>query len=354
MTVRGLMSPGMRRVSRGLVASALDAGIELCPIDMLGSHPCDVTSFFRNGGSSKPVGAIKSNIFVLLDASWFYIHELRPFCERLRQRGVKLVALVCDTVPLDHPELCSEGTISGFTGWIDEVFDLVDLIVCISETTARRVRHHLALRHPKRISKCAVKSWLPGNEPWLPSEVDQGNSFVPAEDFILCVGTVEPRKNYAFLLEAMEGMWREGRTNCAMVMFGGKGWKTEDLIQKLEKHPEKGQRLFWFDGGSDAHLQQLYHACKALALPSIDEGLSLPLSEAAAVGKPVVLSDIPIFRERVISGGYFFQLGDIASLQAAVLQALSPRAVPCVVPQVDWATSAREFIRIITEHPKTG
>ena len=345
MTIRGQMSPGMRRVTKGLVDACLRQGLPLVPIDLLSEPPNNAASFFDGGKNGSLAPEWKGEIFMLLDASWDYLVELRPFLDKCRGAGVRVGVLVCDTIPLDYPDLCSAGIVEGFTAWFDEVLARADDIICISSNTATRVKYHLWRRRSDRAENVCVHEWLPADE--LPPSLETTSDPLPSGPFVLSVGTVEPRKNYPFLLEAMSQMWTENDSNVRLVIVGSAGWNMDDFVAEMQHHQEWGRRLWWFPHATDVHLRSLYEACSAVVVPSIDEGLSLPLSEASAFGKPVVLSDIPVFRERLMSGGILFRLGDMGSLRAALRTSLAPGAPPCVVRRVSWRESARDFCRLL-------
>lgn len=347
LTLEDRSSPGMRRVTKGLLRGAMEAGLSYVPVDLRGGEIRDISPQF--GGKKFDLGfpEVKCSAFLLADAGWEYADALRPLLERLRNSGIPSAALVHDAIPFDHPDLCLPGSVDGFSNWMDTVFDYCSNVICVSEYSAERVRHHLALRRPDRLGHCMVRSWLPGNETWAGQPAE--DQLVPADDFILCVGTVEPRKNYAMLLQAMDALWAESSTDCTLVIFGATGWKTDEFAKLMKTHPEWGKRLWWFDGGTDEHLHALYDACTVFALPSIDEGFSQPLSEAASLGKPAVMSDLPVFRERVTSGGYYFDLQDMSSLKRALLAALAPGAEPTQVRQTTWVESARSMMRMLGE-----
>jgi glycosyltransferase involved in cell wall biosynthesis len=348
MTVRGKSSPGMRRVSGGIIRGAMEAGVPIVPVDLLDHAPRDASGFFRDRKiESPPISEVVCDAFLLLDASWGYLASLEPLLLRLREAGVPVFALIHDTIPLDHPDLCLPQVVESFGPWLDTVFRLCDGAVCVSETTAVRVRHHLAQRCPGRVGHFVVLPWLPGNESW--QGTPNPEELVPPDDFILCVGTVEPRKNYGLLLQAVSQLWAEKSWPCRLVIVGERGWGTDDLIAALEKHEEWGRKLWWFEDATDAHVHALYHACRALALPSIDEGFSQPLSEAAAWHKPVVLSDISVFRERVLSGGCFFTPGDVASLQSALVEAAGTEAVAPRIQRTTWDRSARQLAELLAQ-----
>jgi hypothetical protein len=110
------------------------------------------------------------------------------------------------------------------------------------------------------------------------------------------VGTLEPRKGYRQMLEAFEHLWSKGE-DVQLVIVGRNGWLMEDFVARLEKHPEKGKKLFWLTEVSDEFLAKIYEACSCLLAASIDEGFGLPLIEAMHRGKPVLARDIEVFRE---------------------------------------------------------
>ena len=120
------------------------------------------------------------------------------------------------------------------------------------------------------------------------------------ERYVLFVGTVEPRKNLETLLSAFEAYRKtengQAETPLSLVLCGGMGWKTEAILERIEKACADGWcvRLGYV---SEEELKGTYAAAEWLALPSLYEGFGLPAVEAMAVGVPLLLSDIPILRE---------------------------------------------------------
>ncbi|OMQ15483.1 hypothetical protein A7K94_0209125 [Modestobacter sp. VKM Ac-2676] len=91
-------------------------------------------------------------------------------------------------------------------------------------------------------------------------------------------------------------------------------------------------RRFRFVGGvSDAGLRWLYENCRLFVFPSLDEGFGLPVVEAAVCGAPMLLSDIPAFRE-LAPGASFVDPRDTAAIGAAVRQELA--GAPSPTPEV--------------------
>jgi alpha-1,3-rhamnosyl/mannosyltransferase len=114
----------------------------------------------------------------------------------------------------------------------------------------------------------------------------------------LFVGTLEPRKNLPTLLDA----WRELRTDCRgggappLLLCGPRGWRARELRRRLAEAEAEGW-LRWLGYVSPTELAALYRDAAVVALPSLYEGFGMPAVEALAAGAPLVLSDLPVFRE---------------------------------------------------------
>jgi glycosyltransferase involved in cell wall biosynthesis len=168
----------------------------------------------------------------------------------------------------------------------------------------------------------------------------------------LAVGTLEPRKRQAQILEAFELLWAQS-SPAHLVIIGKPGWLTETLAERLRQHPQQGRQLFWFDNASDEFLEQLYATVTCLIAASEAEGFGLPIVEAARRGLPVIARDIPVFREVAQDHAYFYQGGSPEALADAV-QAWTALAAAGQVPdsslirRTSWAESTRQLLSRLT------
>jgi glycosyltransferase involved in cell wall biosynthesis len=118
--------------------------------------------------------------------------------------------------------------------------------------------------------------------------------------YLLAVGTREPRKNFALLVEVFLQMRTEGLLGaCILVLAGSRGWKDRRLSECLRRGESNGVIVLDYVDQDD--LPPLYAGADALICPSLYEGFGMPVLEARACGTQVVASDIPELRE---AGGY--------------------------------------------------
>ena len=120
------------------------------------------------------------------------------------------------------------------------------------------------------------------------------------------VSSIEPRKGHAQVLAAFTKLWLAGHQEC-LVLVGRQGWMIDEVIQTINEHPELNTKLFWFPKLSDFDLTTLYQNSLAFIMASIIEGFGLGIVESAKFKKPLILRDIPVFREIAGSNAYYFE-----------------------------------------------
>jgi len=309
-------------------------------------------SFRRRGGR---IAFEPGDVVVLLDATWGIdlSHELR----RARAGGARVWTVVQDLIPINHPDIAPEGLPLLLDAWLRRTIPLSDGLLAISGTVADDVRAYMRGRIDDPSRRCVDSFYLgAGFDVAASGAVDVARMMKVfhccSDDVYLVVGTIEPRKDIGRILGAFEQLWAEGSC-AALMLFGRAGWRSYDLIDTLHSHPELGKRLFWFEDGSDAELDFAYRHAAALIFASRCEGFGLPLVEAMQYGLPVLVSDIPVFRE--IGGDYpdFFQPGDERAIYDAIHRFAAkrisyPNAMRMPKPWPSWSDSARMLLDKVT------
>lgn len=162
------------------------------------------------------------------------------------------------------------------------------------------------------------------------------------------VGTIEPRKGYSQALSAFDALWQQN-VQVNLVIVGKMGWKVDELASRLRQHPEAGVRLHWFDDVDDHQLLQLYNITDGLLMASEGEGFGLPVIEAARFNKPLLLRDIPVFREIAGIAAEYFTGTEPDALALALrnwLSLISAGKVPAsrTIKCQNWAESTAQLI----------
>jgi glycosyltransferase involved in cell wall biosynthesis len=141
-------------------------------------------------------------------------------------------------------------------------------------------------------------------------------------DFLLAVGTIEPRKNLATLVRAFEDVLRERPdAPLRLVVAGGRGWLSGPLFEALERSPARG-RVTLTGYVSDAQLRALYSACRAFVYPSFYEGFGLPPLEAMSCGAAVVAGRGAAVEEVTAGAARLFDPRDPSALARTLLELL--------------------------------
>lgn len=247
------------------------------------------------------------DLFFGLDLTAHLLPHYEDALFRWKQQGVKIHILVYDMLPYLHPEWFTPKSVNNFRRWLRTIAVYADKLICISETVKKELRMWLKTEgfagYTPRIATIPMGAEIEKSLPTFGIDPETTELMEPFkyQKFILMVGTIEPRKGYADVLDAMERVWEEGE-EFALVIVGKPGWKTNKLQERLVKHPHAGKKLFWLNNVSDLALQKLYTMANVVLMASYGEGFGLPILEAMYYGKPLIVRDIPIFHE--VAAGY--------------------------------------------------
>jgi alpha-1,3-rhamnosyl/mannosyltransferase len=141
------------------------------------------------------------------------------------------------------------------------------------------------------------------------------------DEFILCVGTIEPRKNLQTLVRAFERISHQIDRGLQLVIAGGEGWLTNDF-DRLLRESHSRQRILMTGYLDDEELRSLYSSCRIFVYPSLYEGFGLPPLEAMACGAPVIASRIRAHEETLKQNARLIEPMDDSALAGAILDLL--------------------------------
>lgn len=226
--------------------------------------------------------------------------------------GMKIGVLVHDTIPLDHPVLVRANGIGPFRQRLQAVADQADLVIHAAQATRAQTEaqlHRLGRVPPGVVAPLGIDQTAPDRAA-LPRGLDLT---VP---YFIALGTIEPRKNHELLLDVWDRLAATGGPLPKLLILGNRGWADADTLARLDRGQPGVQVL---SGLSDGAVAALMQDARALLFPTLAEGYGLPALEAAALGLPVIATDLPVFREMLTDYPVYLASRDIYSWQETVM-----------------------------------
>ncbi len=141
------------------------------------------------------------------------------------------------------------------------------------------------------------------------------------DKYMLCLSTLEPRKNLKLLLQAFIDLVDKDNCEYHLVLAGRRGWKMNGYLDDV---PEKFKELVSFTGFiEDSDLPQVYAHAAVFIFPSLYEGFGIPPLEAMAVGCPVISSDAEAMLEILGDKAIYFKNNNLDNLKEVLLKWMS-------------------------------
>ncbi len=202
-------------------------------------------------------------------------------------------------------------------------------------------------------------------KPSLPARTEHVcSTYHLPERFVLCVGTIEPRKNLPILFEALAARREQGLEIWPLVIAGKPGWLYEPILRRVT---ELGlQNLVHFTGFfPDDDLPALCSAATLLAMPSRYEGFGLPVLEAMACGTPVVCSNTSSLPEVAGDAALLVPPDDVRGWSEGIARVLTDDALRAQMRErglvqaahFSWEQAARQtadLYRHVTNQSQAG
>ena len=208
------------------------------------------------------------------------------------------VAVCHDAIAWSRPDITPPARQAGFAAYL-ETLSRFDHVFAISRETSTALRDFWASRdlpsppvtvHPWPVDHAGTARPLsPPNHQPVPS--------------ILCVGTLEPRKNHLVLLDACDQLWQRG-LHFELILIGRTTaqWGSR-VLERIEGLQRAGHSLRWLRHVDDHTLQIAYESCAFTVFPSLIEGFGLPILESLWYGRPCVCGGNGAIGEVAAGGG---------------------------------------------------
>lgn len=338
------------RVLRGVSGSWLQRLAFACtplPVLHLAFRIYNKGIFDRLSRAEPPVQFRRGDLLLLCDASWCC--PAWHAAGAARGRGARVIVLLHDLIPLRQPAFSTPLLGRVFSHWLARMLTVSDAIICNSRATEDDLRAYaseraLALPPTGHFRLGADLGRIAATEPCRPHITAFIRGGGPCFGVI---GTLEPRKNHAWLLAVFESLWTAGH-DIRLVIMGRVNNECHRLAQQMKEHAEHGRRLLTVFDASDEEVALVYAECRALVFPSLAEGFGLPLVEARTRGCPVIASDLPVFVELADAGVSLYERASAEALRLLLREhaARDRRATSGSMPPFTWEDSARQFLAV--------
>jgi len=249
------------------------------------------------------------------DADVFHISSVGGH----RPRKARLTATIHDLTAWRFPEVHTKSNRKVDERFFTQTVPVADKLIAVSENTRRDAIEFLGIS-PNRIvtiySGVAPEYFQAG-----PTQARQSAAaFHLNRPYVLCVGTIEPRKNLDRLLDAWQGLPDDVRASFDLVLAGPVGWAPKETVVRLRK-PPTGIRYLGYV--AEEWLPGLTAGACCLAYPSLYEGFGFPVAQALAAGVPVVTSNTSSLPEVVGPAALLVDPRSVSAIRRALLDLLT-------------------------------
>ena len=196
------------------------------------------------------------------------------------------IVMIHDMIPVDHPEYQTETARAKFIERLTTTINFANHIVVPSDEVAENVNKRMVgtgHRVPVMVAPLGID--IGG----LPLNVERSE-----KPYFVVVGTIEPRKNHKLLLDIWERMHTKMDDSRVpeLRIIGARGWRNEDVFDRLDNSPFVGRTIFELGPLPDAEMKAQLAGATGLLFPSFVEGFGLPPFEATSLGTPTITSPL--------------------------------------------------------------
>jgi glycosyltransferase involved in cell wall biosynthesis len=230
------------------------------------------------------------------------------------------IVTIHDLSLLLHPETHPDNLVRRARRRLPIMAKTSTMIITATESVKREICEHLKVE----AGKVAVTPYAPRRSfrPVPPEKtVEVRKRLNVASEFVLFVGTIEPRKNLMTLVKALKEILRTTTRRPQLVIAGKEGWLGGELFSYIQRSGV-AEHIRFIGYVSDQDLRALYSSCRMCVYPSLYEGFGLPPLEAMACGAPVITSRIPSITETVGTAASLVSPTDVQGLAEAIIQLL--------------------------------
>lgn len=270
---------------------------------------------------------------------------------RIVRMDCPVVATLHDAIPLKYPEWCNP-RMRGLKNWLQKkATRKADHVIALSRFAVRELVECFGIDEQKvTVVPCGVSpEWQLAPSP---DDVKQTlDDCGLRRGYFLFVGTLQPRKNVARIVDAYLALPANVRKERQLVIVGRAGSRCKDVIDKIRAAVQHGENIVWLNSlVGQRKLRHVYDAAAVFVFPSLYEGFGIPVTEAFASGVPVLTSNTTSLPE--VSQGAALEINPLSTIEIsdAMLSLINDEALrtECIkagherVAELTWQRTAQE------------
>lgn len=271
-----------------------------------------------------------------------------------RLSPIPSIISIMDLSYLYYPQLFKKQDLYKLTDWTQYSVKQASYILTISEFTKKDIIKNYQVSQEKIIMTYPGYNGKTYNINYTNSDVESIKKKYSIDQYLIFVGTIQPRKNIVKLLEAYKILLGK-HPHLKLVIVGKKGWLYESVFNVLAPYIKEG-KVRYLDYLPDKEIALLYQGALAFVLPSLYEGFGLTVVEAMASGCPVAVSNVSSLPEIAGESAFYFnpnEASDIAQKIDKILRLTTSQRADVIRRGIiksknySWDKCARKTIEVI-------
>lgn len=270
---------------------------------------------------------------------------------------IPYVVTIFDLSYLHYPNLFNKNDLYQLVNWSKYSIQKSKHIFTISESTKEDIVKNYNI-NPSKISITHMGYNQTTFMPQTKSTIEKVKTKYKIEgDYIIYVGTLQPRKNIECLVEAFNQVIQNQESkihNLKLVIVGKKGWLYDTIFQKVQ-NLNLTSKVIFTDYVPEEDLPALIAGSKLYILPSLYEGFGIPVVEAQACGVPVVVSNTSSLPEVVGDSGILVDPQRLSSIAGGINKILSDEKLSkelvtkgfVNIRRFSWQKCAHETLKVL-------
>jgi glycosyltransferase involved in cell wall biosynthesis len=248
-----------------------------------------------------------------------YIFLAFPSPILFRRNGI--FNTIHDLTAWDYPHTMKKLSKIYFKRSIKNSIKVSQYILTVSKFSQKRINEQFCINNSVIIYNGVSDVFLSFNDMHSLKKGYLNEKYNIPDDYIMCLCTLEPRKNIELLIKAFVELKIEKRINCKLVLVGRNGWKVEKLLSEISEKYNDDIIITGFV--EDEELPYIYKGAKCFVFPSLYEGFGIPVLEAMSIGIPVICSDTSSLPEVVGESGILFGNNNKDDLKNKIIEFLN-------------------------------